>query len=78
MKKPRMRKGLIKKGTPHPGYPTYKFESAHLTDAKADRAEHDILDNPKVDATRRITVPRQHLVYKHTVRITPKRPKLRR
>lgn len=69
--------GLIKKDAPHPKYPAYKFDSAHLTDREADKAEHDLLDNPRVDATRRIHVPSQHLVYKH-LRITPKRPKLRR
>jgi len=71
------RRGLIKKGAPHPRYPTYRFESAHMTDREADKAEYDLLENPRVDATRRIHIPAQHLVYKH-VRITPKRPKLRR
>lgn len=77
MTKRRLKKGLIKKGTPHPTYPTYKFDSAHLTDREADKAEEKLLENPRVDATRRIHVPRQHLVYRH-MRITPKRPKLRR
>ncbi len=40
---PKMKRGkigLIKKGAAHPGYPSYKFESAHLKDAEADKAEH--------------------------------------
>ena len=77
VKKGLRKTGLIKKGDSHPSYPTYKFESAHLTDKDADKAELDLLDKPRVDATRRINVPKQHLVYKH-IRITPKRPKLRR
>ena len=43
------------------------------------RQEHDLLDNPRVKATRRIHVPSQHLVYANkTKRITPKTPRLRR
>lgn len=75
------KKLLVPKGAPHPGYPSYKLDSAHLTDSEADKAEHKLLSNPKsgVDATRRIRVPSQHLVYAHKApRITPKRPRLRR
>ena len=77
MAKGRYGKGLIKKGTPHPKYPPFKFDSAHLTDREADKAEENLLESPRVDMTRRIRVPKQHLVYKH-IRITPKRPKLRK
>lgn len=70
--------GLIKKGAPHPVYPSYKFDSAHLTGADAVKTEHDLLDDPHIDSTRVIRIPKQHLVYKHSIRITPKRPKLRR
>lgn len=73
------KKGLIKKGASHPVYPSYKFHSAHLKAKDADKAEDKLLETPQeVDATRRIHVPSQYLVYKHPVRITPKRPRLRK
>ena len=73
------KKSLIKKGAPHPGYPAYKFKSAHLTDREADKAEDKLLESPRVEATRRVRLPAQHLIYaKRAPRITPKRPKLRR
>ena len=80
MKKKGLRKtGLIKKGAPHPGHPTFKFDSAHLKSSEAVKKEHDLLDSPKIDETRVIHVPRQYLVYKHRApRITPKTPRLRR
>lgn len=70
--------GLIKKGAPHPKYSTYKFDSTHLTEREASKAESELLATSQVDMTRTITIPKQHLVYKHPARITPKRPKLRR
>jgi len=71
---------LIKKGTPHPTRPTFKFESAHLTEAEADKAEYDLLDNRGVVATRQVVIPKQRLVYakRSRARITPRRPKLKR
>ena len=75
--KPKFRKGLIKKGSPLPTRPRFKFESAHLKERDADKAEHDLLDKPKTVETLQIRVPKQTLVYRKS-RITPKRPKLRR
>lgn len=78
-KKPKLRKGLIKKGAPHPTSPDFKLVSSHLTDKQADKAEDKLMENPRVVDTKRIFIPRQHAVYaKRIVRITPKRPRLRR
>jgi len=63
METKKTRKGLIKPGTPLPGYPSYKFKSAHLESRDAEKAEEKILGNPQNVATRKIIVPRQYLIY---------------
>lgn len=80
-KKKRYRKGLIKKGAPHPTRRSFKFDSAHLTDREADKREDVLLDQPGVKAISRVGVPKQELVYVKrgkSPRITPKTPRLRR
>jgi hypothetical protein len=57
------RRNLIKPGTPLPGYPSYKFKSAHLKKEECEKAEDKILENPKIAATRKIIVPRQYLIF---------------
>ena len=75
---PKRKRLLIKKGTPHPKYPSYKFDSAHLTERKADDREDKLLESPQVDSTRMVRVPKQYLVFsKRATRITPKTPRLR-
>ena len=69
---------LVKKGTPLPGKPRYKLESSHLTEKEAERKADKVAFSPKVDDVLIIPVPKQYAVYKRSVRITPKRPKLRR
>jgi len=77
------RKGLIRKGHPHPDDASFKFTVAALTKDDAEKIEKKELDRPSTDATRVVTVPRQHLVFRKPiqkrggVRITPKRPRIR-
>ena len=74
MPKKKLKKGLIKKGTPLPTDRRFKFDSAHLKAGQADKRE-DLLLDQKFD-TRRVVLPRQHLVYKKkwppSLRLTPK------
>ena len=76
--KKKWKRGLIKKGAPHPTSPKYKFDDSFLTEKEADKAENKLAESPRVVDTKRILIPRQHFVYaKRSVRITPKRPRLR-
>lgn len=75
----RLRKGFIKKGSPHPTSPKYKFDSAHLTEKSIEKVESRLVGDPKVVDFKRLRIPAQRLLYvKRGPRITPKRPKLRR
>ena len=69
---------LIKPGTPFPGEPSMKLESAHMTAKSANKAEQDLLEKPRVKETLRVRVPKQTLLYAKKSRITPKRPRISR
>lgn len=74
------KKSLIKKGTPHPTSPSYKFDSAHLTEKDVRKTEEKLVGDLRVVDYKRVFVPRQHLIYvrRKSPRITPKTPRLRR
>lgn len=69
--------GLVRKGTPLPGSPSYRFESAHLTAKEADKAEYGLLEKNDTEATKRLRIPRQILLFRKKIRITPKTPRLK-
>jgi len=76
MDKPKYRKGLIKKGTPHPLKRKYKYVDSHLT--KKDAVEEaDMMVVRGKDSIVQ-PIPRQYLVYSKPSPITPKRRKLSR
>ena len=72
------KKSLIKKGTPFPGKPDYKYDSSHLNKSDADKRQNRLLSDGKAEGGIIVRVPRQHALYQKPMRITPKRPKLRR
>ena len=71
-----MRRKLIKEGTPLPGKPSFKLDSSHLKASAADKRADKIEEKRNKEALI-IDVPRQHVVYQRTKKVSPKTPKLR-
>lgn len=81
MKKGKLKEvGLIKKGQKHPNLKEFKFDSSHLTERATEQRESKLLDQRGVVKVTTTQIPKQNLIFvkRKPVRITPKRPKLRK
>ena len=73
---PRMRKGLIPKGAPLPGRKGYGFVDATKSLSESEKMMDRELDHRGAEVVQRVRVPKQYLIYRKPVRITPRRGRL--